>query len=275
VTQANQVKSEGASRFALSRAVPDAHPYSAHLEYVLRLADSALILGQRLSEWCGHAPVLEEELALANIALDLIGQSRLLLTHEGGVEGARRDEDQLAFLRAEREYRNVTLVELPNGDFGQTVLRNFLFAAFQRSLWEALLASRDAELAAIAEKSLKETRYHLRHSAEWVVRLGDGSAESHARMQSALDYLWPYTTELFTEDAVDQQVAAAALGIAWSSLEPVWRACVLPVLTQAKLAPPGRSAFASHGKLGRHSEHLGHLLAEMQHLQRAFPGARW
>jgi ring-1,2-phenylacetyl-CoA epoxidase subunit PaaC len=249
--------------------------YTAHLEYVLRLADSALILGQRLSEWTGHAPVLEEELALANIALDLIGQSRLLLTHAGRLEAKGRDEDQLAFLRADHQYRNLTLVELPNGDFGRTVLRNFLFSVFQRPLWEALLSSRDTELAAIAEKSLKETRYHLRHNGEWVVRLGDGTEESHARMQSALDYLWPYTMEFFTEDAVDDEVAAAALGVAWPDLQPAWEAAVQRVLTEATLAIPGRTAFRSRGKLGGHSEHLGHLLAEMQHLQRAHPGAQW
>jgi ring-1,2-phenylacetyl-CoA epoxidase subunit PaaC len=249
--------------------------YTAHVEYVLRLADSALILGQRLSEWTGHAPVLEEELALANVALDLIGQSRLLLTHAGRLEAARRDEDQLAFLREDHQYRNLTLVELPNGDFGRTVLRNFLFTAFQRLVWDALLGSRDTELAAIAEKSVKETRYHVRHSAEWVVRLGDGTDGSHARMQSALDYLWPYTREFFTQDPVDDQVKAAALGVAWSDLQQAWEAAVLPVLTEATLAIPARTAFRSRGKLGGHSEHLGHLLAEMQHLQRVHPGAQW
>jgi len=249
--------------------------YAPHLEYVLRLADSALILGQRMSEWTGHAPVLEEELALANVALDLIGQSRLLLTHAGRLGAERRDEDQLAFLRAEHEYRNLTLVELPNGDFGHTILRTFLFAAFQRLIWEALLASRDTELAAIAEKSRKETRYHLRHSAEWVVRLGDGTDESHARMQSALNDLWPYTAEFFTEDVVDDQMTAAALGVAWCKLRPAWEDAVKPVLTEATLTIPAPTAFRSHGKLGEHSEHLGHLLSEMQHLQRAYPGAQW
>jgi len=249
--------------------------YSAHLEYVLRLADNALILGQRLSEWTGHAPVLEEELALANIALDLIGQSRLLLTHAGRLEGASRDEDQLAFLRSDHQFRNVTLVELPNGDFGRTVLRNFLISAFQRELWRALGSSRDRELAAIAEKSVKETRYHVKHSAEWVIRLGDGTDESHLRMQSALDYLWPYTAELFTENPVDDEIAAAGLGVAWSSLEPAWENTVRPVLMEATLAVPARTAFRSRGKLGLHSEYLGHLLTEMQHLQRTHPGAQW
>ena len=249
--------------------------YSAHVEYVLRLADNALILGQRLSEWTGHAPVLEEELALANIALDLIGQSRLLLTHAGRLEAAGRDEDQFAFLRSDHQFRNVTLVELPNGDFGRTVLRNFLVSAFQRELWQALPSSRDRELAAIAEKSLKETRYHVKHSADWVVRLGDGTEASRTRTQSALDYLWPYTAELFTENPVDDEIVAAGLGVAWSALEPAWEEAVRPVLAEATLTIPERTAFRSCGKLGVHSEYLGHLLAEMQHLQRAYPGAQW
>jgi ring-1,2-phenylacetyl-CoA epoxidase subunit PaaC len=249
--------------------------YSAHVEYVLRSADNALILGQRLSEWTGHAPVLEEELALANIALDLIGQSRLLLTHAGRLEAAGRDEDQLALLRTDHQFRNVTLVELPNGDFGRTVLRNFLMSAFQRELWHALLGSHDRELGAIAEKSLKETRYHLKHSADWVVRLADGTDESHDRMQSALDYLWPYTAELFTENPADDEIAAAGLGVAWSTLEPAWQEAVHPLLTAATLAIPARTAFRSRGKLGAHSEYLGHLLTEMQYLQRAHPGAQW
>ena len=249
--------------------------YSAHVEYVLRLGDNALILGQRLSEWTGHAPVLEEELALANIALDLIGQSRLLLTHAGTLEGASRDEDQLAFLRGDHQFRNVTLVELPNGDFGRTVLRNFLVSAFTRELWQALGSSRDRQLAAIAEKSLKETRYHVKHSADWVVRLSDGTDESHLRMQSALDYLWPYTAELFTENPVDREIAAVGLGVAWSALEPAWESTVRPVLMEATLAVPARTAFRSRGKLGLHSEYLGHLLTEMQYLQRTYPGAQW
>jgi len=248
---------------------------AVHLEYVLRLADNALILGQRLSEWTGHAPVLEEELALANMALDLIGQSRLLLSHAGRLEGAGRDEDHLAFLRTDQQYRNLTLVELPNGDFGRTVVRNFLFSAFQEPLWEALRSSLDADLAAIAEKSLKEARYHARHSAEWVVRLGDGTDESHARSQSALDYLWPYTTEFFTEDSVDTEVAAAGLGVGCAALRLRWEAAVHPVLMEATLAVPAPTAFRSRGKIGTHSEHLGHILAEMQHLQRAHPGAHW
>ena len=246
-----------------------------HLEYVLRIGDNALVLGQRLSEWCGHAPVLEEDLALANMALDLIGQSRLLLTHAGRLEGRGRDEDALAFLRPEAHFRNLTLCELPNADFAHTMLRNFLFSAFQVALWERLAESADTELAAIAAKSLKEARYHVRHAGDWVIRLGDGSAESHTRAQAALDYLWPYTTELFAPTPADAAVAAAAVGPAWSELEPDWAALVAPVLDEATLGVPARTPLRSYGKFGRHSEHLGHLLAEMQYLQRTYPGARW
>jgi ring-1,2-phenylacetyl-CoA epoxidase subunit PaaC len=248
---------------------------TAHLDYVLRIADSALILGQRLSEWCGHGPVIEEDIALTNTALDLIGQARLLLAHAGGLEGRGRDEDALAFLRTEGEYRNLTLCELPNGDFGRTVLRNLLFAGLQAQLWPALADSADAQLAAIAGKSAKETRYHLQHAADWTVRLGDGTEESHARMQRALDALWPYTAEFFSPSATDSAAAAAGIGPAWPSLAAAWEQAVLPVLEVATLTVPPRTPFLSHGKLGRHSEHMGHLLAEMQHLQRAFPGAKW
>ena len=248
---------------------------TTHLQYLLRLADNALILGQRLSEWCGHGPVLEEDLALANIALDLIGQARLLFAHAGRLEGKGREEDQFAFLRTEREYCNLTLLELPNTDFGHTVGRNLLYCAFQQELWKALLGSQDRGLAAIAEKSLKETRYHLRHSADWVVRLGDGTEGSHQRMQAALDELWPYTAEFFTTDAVDDEVSAAGIGPAWHTLEPAWEAIVVPVLNEATLGIPARTGFRSRGKLGLHSEHMGHLLAEMQYLQRAYPNSQW
>lgn len=248
---------------------------AAHVQYVLRIADSSLILGQRLSEWCGHGPVIEEDIALTNVALDLIGQARLLLTHAGKLEGAGRDEDALAFLRVESEFRNVSLVELPNEDFARTILRNFLFAAFQSLLWEALARSADTELAAIAAKSGKETRYHLQHAGEWTLRLGDGTTESHARMQRALDYLWPYTAELFTPTAEDEAVAAAGIGPAWPSLQAAWESRVIPLLQQATLTVPKRTPFVSYGKVGRHTEFLGRLLAEMQYLQRTYPGARW
>lgn len=246
-----------------------------HLEYLLRIGDSVLILGQRLAEWCGHAPVLEEDIALANVALDLIGQSRLVLSHAGAIEGAGRDEDQLAFLRTEGQFRNATLVELPNGDFGRTVLRSFLFCAFLRELWTVLASSSDTGLAAIAAKSVKESRYHVQHAGEWVIRLGDGTDESHARMQRALDDLWPYTAELFAPTPVDDAVRAAGIGVEWASLRTGWEAVVLRVLDEATLDVPEGSAFLSRGKLGVHTEHMGHLLTEMQYLQRTYPGATW
>ncbi|PWT70509.1 MAG: phenylacetate-CoA oxygenase subunit PaaI [Proteobacteria bacterium] len=248
---------------------------AAHHEYLLRLADNALILGQRLSEWCGHGPVLEEDLALANMALDLIGQARALFTLAGRIEGERRGEDQYAFLRAEGDYRNVTLVELPNTDFAHTVVRNLFYSAFHQALWPALRSSSDRELAAVAEKGVKESRYHFRHSADWTIRLGDGTTESHARAQSAVDYLCPYTAELFTPDAVDDDVAAAGVGPAWCTLEEEWTAAVVPVVQEATLRLAPRTGFCSRGKLGMHSEFMGHLLAEMQYLQRAYPGNRW
>ena len=247
----------------------------AQLEYVLRIADTSLILGQRLSEWCGHGPVIEEDIALTNIALDLIGQARLLLTRAGALEGKGRDEDQLAFLRREPEFRNLTIAELPNGDFGRTILRNFLVAAWQRELWQALSRSSDVELAAIASKSLKETRYHVQHASDWVIRLGDGTEESQRRMQAALDFLWPYTAEFFSATPVDDVAVATAVGPAWSSLEPGWVSAVTPVLEVATLRIPARTTFLSHGKTGVHSEHFGHLVTEMQYLQRAYPGGTW
>jgi ring-1,2-phenylacetyl-CoA epoxidase subunit PaaC len=251
------------------------HTHPAHVEYVLRIADTSLILGQRLSEWCGHGPVIEEDIALTNIALDLIGQARLLLTHAGALEAQGRDEDRLAFLRREPEFRNLTVVELPNGDFGQTILRNFLVAAWQRELWQALARSSDAELAAIAAKSLKETRYHVQHASDWVIRLGDGTEESHRRMQSALDTLWPYTAEFFSATPVDDVAVATSVGPAWPALEASWAVAVTPVLEVATLKIPPRTPFLSRGKTGVHSEHLGHLLTGMQYLQRTYPGGTW
>ena len=250
-------------------------PTHAPVQYVQRLADNALILGQRISEWCGHSPVIEEDMALTNMALDLIGQARLLLTHVGQIDGSGRDEDQLAFLRPEQQFRNLTLCELPNGDFARTVLRNFFFATFHSLLWEKLSTSADASLAAIAAKSLKESRYHQRHAAGWVVRLGDGTEESHRRMAEALDYLWPYTAEFFSPTAEDDVAVSGGFGPAWSELKADWLAQVRPVLKEATLDLPEESRFLSTGKLGRHSEHMGHLLTPMQYLQRSYPGAQW
>jgi ring-1,2-phenylacetyl-CoA epoxidase subunit PaaC len=245
------------------------------VEYVLRIADTALILAQRLGEGCGHGPALEEDIALSNMALDLLGQARALLTHAGRLEGRGRDEDQLAFLREEREYRNVTLVELPRGDFAVTTLRNAIMATFLKLLWQRLGGSSDAELAAIAGKAVKEARYHQQHAADWVARLGDGTAESHARIERALQALWPYAAELFANDDVDDCAAVSGLGPRWSELQSPWRAEMDQVLAAATLEAPPATPFLSTGKHGRHSEHMGPILAELQYLQRAYPGGTW
>lgn len=265
--------------------MPGEHPSAEHVEYVLRLADNALVLGQRLAEWCGHGPALEEDIAATNVALDLIGQARLLLAHAGQLEGKGRDEDQLAFLREAPDFRNATLLELPNGgvasagaasgDYAIAIVRNLLFGAYQVELWQALSESTDGELAAIAAKSLKEARYHLRHAADWAVRLGDGTDESHERTQAALDALWPYTHELFATDPVEAAVARHGIGVESAGLRRGWLDTVAAVLAEATLALPPDTAFRSTGKLGRHSEHLGFLLAEMQSLHRQHPGATW
>lgn len=249
--------------------------FPGHVAYVLRLADAALILGQRLGEWCGHGPVLEEDIAFANIALDLLGQARLLLRHAGDLEGRGRDEDALAYWRNEQEFLNPTLVELPNGDFGQSCLRAYFHAAYQRCLYDCLVESRDAALAAIAEKSRKETRYHCEHLGAWVVRLGDGTEESHRRMQLGLSYVHPYVAELFHGDAIDTATAAAGVGPDPGAIAATWRALVLPILVEATLALPAPTPFRSGGRQGRHSEHFGYLIAEMQSLARAHPGATW
>ena len=243
--------------------------------YVLRIADACLIHGQRLGEWCGHAPIVEEDIALTNVALDHIGQARALLTLAGELEGRGRDEDALAFLRQEREYRNPTMLELPNGDFARTVLRVFLWASFMKVLCKALATSTNAQLSAIAAKSRKEVRYHQQHSGDWVVRLGDGTEESARRMSDALALLWPYAAEWFADDDIDRDAQASGLGPAWSTLESDWMAELQPVFEAAKLSPLADTPFRTTGKRGVHSEHMGYLLAEMQTLPRAFPGAVW
>jgi ring-1,2-phenylacetyl-CoA epoxidase subunit PaaC len=243
--------------------------------YSLRLADTALINGHRLSEWCGHAPVLEEELALANIALYLIGQSRPLYAYAGEVEGKGRDEDQLAYLRDVASYRNLLMVERPNGDFAVTILRQLLMSAFMHPFWEATTRSSDSTLAAIAAKAVKEVAYHLRHCGEWVVRLGDGTEESHRRMEEALDELWSYTGELFETDAVDQALIASGVAVDPATLKPSFDATLDRWLVDATLKRPGDGWMQTGGRQGRHSEHLGHVLAELQYLQRTYPGATW
>jgi ring-1,2-phenylacetyl-CoA epoxidase subunit PaaC len=250
-------------------------PSGELLRYVLRLGDLSLILGQRLGEWIGHAPALEEDLGLANVALDLIGQARMLLSYAGEIEGLGRDEDQMAFLRQHGEYVNAVLAEQPNGDFGQTIVRQVLIDAFQLELYERLSSSSDERLAAIAAKAVKETRYHLRYSGNWLVRLGDGTDESHARVQSALERLWPYTVELFAEDAVDRAMTERGVAPDLSELHVAWSARIDEILAEATLKRPADRPHTWFGKRGEHSEHLGYLLAEMQYLPRAFPGAKW
>jgi ring-1,2-phenylacetyl-CoA epoxidase subunit PaaC len=243
--------------------------------YALRLGDLSLVLGQRLGEWVGHSPALEEDLGLANIALDMIGQARLLLSYAGEVEGRGRGEDEIAFLREHGEYLNAILAEQPNGDFGHTIVRQVLIDAFQLELYERMTSSADERLAAIAAKSVKEIRYHLRYSSGWLVRLGDGTAESHARVQSALESLWPYTVELFAEDELDALMAELGVAPRLSEVQSAWSRRIDEILGEATLQRPRDRPHSWHGKRGQHSEHLGYLLAEMQHLQRTYPGARW
>ena len=255
---------------------PSPHP---DVRYTLRIADTCLIHSQRLVEWCGHAPVLEEDIALSNIALDLLGQARALLTHAGRLDNQGLDEDQLAFLRDEHDFFNLTLVELPlrrgGADFADTVLRTYLLAAWLLLLWRGLATSRDAELAGIAGQAVKEAAYHRQHCADWVVRLGDGSAESTRRMAAALQRVWPYTAEMFAADAVDAAAAQSGLGPSCAAMQAEWSAAVAAVFADARLTQPASGAFRSEGRQGRHSEHLGFVLAEMQYLQRSFPGGVW
>ena len=256
---------------------PEARSPSAEsrFQYVLRLADTSLILGQRLGEWVGHAPALEEDLGLANIALDLIGQARLLLAYAGEIEGRGRDEDALAFLRDAPEFRNASLAEQPNGDFGQTIVRQCLLDAWQLEVYEALSASSDPRLAEVAAKTVKETRYHLRFSAGWLVRLGDGTEESHGRVQQALDALWRFTDELLTPDGLDDEMAAAGIAPSLTAVRSGWEQRIGAVLEEATLKKPAAARYPWQGKRGVHTEHLGHMLAQMQHLPRTFPGATW
>ena len=245
-------------------------------DWLLRLADNALILGHRTSEWCGHGPALEEDIALANTALDLIGHCQMWYTLAAEVEGKGRTADDLAYLRDAMQFRNVKLVELPNGDIGQTIMREFLFDAFHFELLTALTNAPDPKIAEIAAKALKEVAYQVDRSSDLVVRLGDGTEESHARMQAALDYLWPYTGEMFAADAVDDALADAGIAPRLSDLQQKWEAFVLDTLDEATLTRPDRRPDVHKGgKQGSHTEHLGYLLAEMQFLQRAYPGAEW
>jgi ring-1,2-phenylacetyl-CoA epoxidase subunit PaaC len=243
--------------------------------YALRRADDSLILGHRLSEWCGHAPMMEEEMALANIGLDLIGQARTLYSYAAKIEAAGNDEDTYAYLRDARQFRNLLLVEQPNGDFAKTIVRQLLYSAFADPYWRAMTASVDEGLAAIAARSEKESAYHLRHSAEWVVRLGDGTAESHARAQAALDDLWCYTGELFELDEAERALVEQGVLIDPATLRAQWSEMVCAIVERATLSLPQAAWMQTGGRIGRHSEHLGHLLSELQYLQRSYPGATW
>ncbi|HEX6012706.1 MAG TPA: 1,2-phenylacetyl-CoA epoxidase subunit PaaC [Geminicoccaceae bacterium] len=243
--------------------------------YLLRLGDNCLVLGHRLSEWCAHGPILEEDLALANVALDLIGQTKLWLGLAGEVEGKGRDADKLAYLRDARDFRNLLLVEQKNGDFGVTMARQFFFDAWHYLLLRELEKSRDPRVAEIAQKAIKEVAYHLERSRDWVVRLGDGTEESHRRMQKAVDLLWPYTGEMFEMDEVDRALVASGVGVDLAALREPWLEHVGAALEEATLQQPKSSWMQRGGKRGVHSEHLGYLLAEMQFLQRAYPGAAW
>jgi ring-1,2-phenylacetyl-CoA epoxidase subunit PaaC len=245
------------------------------VQYLLRIGDTCLIHAQRISEWSGHAPILEEDIAMSNMALDLIGQSRAVLTLAGQLEGRGHDEDQLAFLRQEKDFRNLTMVELPRGDFAFTVMRNAMMATLMKLLWERLHDSSNAELAAIAGKAVKEARYHQQHAADWVVRLGDSTDEARQRVERALRELWLYVPELFESDAIDDAASAGGIGPRWADLQAKWLEEMDAILDEATLKRPDDAAFRSTGKRGVHSEHMGYILAEMQYLQRAYPGGVW
>ena len=244
-------------------------------KFLLRIGDDSLILGQRLAELCGHGPILEEDIALTNISLDLIGQAISLYDLAANLEGKGRNHDQLAYMRYELEYKNVLLVEQPNGDFAMTMLRQFFFDAFRLPLYEALMQSPVEQLAAIAAKSVKETRYHLKHSSEWVIRMGDGTDESHKRAQDAIDHLWRYTHELFYVDAIDHALLADGKIPNMETIQAKWMTTVTSILQEATLEIPKNNWKFEGGREGRHSEHMGYLLADLQYMQRAYPNMEW
>lgn len=278
----------GAEAAAVTGAAPTTAPAEAEqttapaetsgpalARYTLQLGDDALILAHRLGEWIAAAPQLEEDIALGNIGLDLLGQARSLLSYAGAVEGAGRDEDHLAYLREERDFVNVQLVEQPNGDFGATMARQLLFSTYQLALYGRLVDSRDELLAAIAAKAVKEVAYHRDHAAQWVLRLGDGTPESHQRMQAGLDRMWPFVGELFSPGDGDAALVAAGVAVDVAALRPECEAYVEQVLTEATLTRPAPTWVARGGRRGIHSESMGYLLAEMQHVHRSHPGATW
>lgn len=246
-----------------------------HLDYILRIADNALILGQRLSEWCGHGPVLEQDIAITNIALDLVGQARSYYQYAAILDDTGKTEDDFAYLRDVLAFRNILLVEQPNQDFAYTIVRQFLFDAFHYHFLQELLISKDDQLAAIAEKAIKEVTYHLRYSSEWMIRLGDGTAVSHQKMQTALDDLWMYSNEALIPDELDRKMAANGLGVDLIKIQPLVQAKISNIIKESTLEIPKNSWMQSGGKKGQHSEHLGYILAEMQFLQRTYPGQEW
>jgi ring-1,2-phenylacetyl-CoA epoxidase subunit PaaC len=243
--------------------------------YVLRLGDDCLILSQRLCQWSGWGPSIEEDIALTNIALDLVGQTRNLLTRAGELEGDGRSEDDLAYLRSEREFLNLRLVEQQNGDFAHTIARQFLFSTYQLALYDRLRESSDPTLAGVAAKGVKEVAYHRDHARQWMLRLGDGTEESHARLQDALDRLWPFSGEMFARDDVADAAVSDGVGVDASRLRPEWDDYIDDVLDQAKVTRPHKTWHPSSGRQGEHGEDFGFLIAEMQHLHRAHPGAQW
>ena len=252
-----------------------ASPGDPTINYTLHLADNSLIMGHRLSEWTGHGPMLEQDIAISNIALDLIGQARHFYQYAAGLSGPEVSEDSLAYLREDREFKNLLLLELPNGDWGKTIVKVFLFSSFQYCLYQALIKSSDSQLAAIAEKSLKEVTYHRRWSSEWMIRLGDGTRESHDRIQTALTDTWNYTGEMFSMTNYERTGLSTQLTIDLVTLQKDWNDFVLKVIAEATLSIDETAWMHEGGKNGFHTEHLGFILAEMQHLQRTFPGCAW
>jgi ring-1,2-phenylacetyl-CoA epoxidase subunit PaaC len=248
---------------------------NALVEYLLWLGDTTLILGHRISEWCGHGPILEEDIALTNIALDLLGEARLYLTYAGEIEGKGRTEDDLAYLRDVMEFHNSLLVEQPNTDFAYTMIRQFLFTSFNYHIQDALLKSTDEQIKAIAEKAIKEVTYHLRHSSDWVIRLGDGTEESHEKIQEALNDTWMFVDDLFLTMPADNVLLEKGIIPDMSSIRTAWNKTIEKVLDEATLKKPADSFMMKGGRNGKHSEYLGYILAEMQFLQRTYPGARW
>ncbi|CAN5625228.1 phenylacetate-CoA oxygenase subunit PaaC [soil metagenome] len=245
------------------------------VKYCLRLADTSLILGQRLGEWCGHGPILEEDIAMTNISLDCIGQARGFYGYAAQIEGLGKTEDDYAYLRDEREFMNLLIVEQPNGDFGQTMLRQFFVSVYQYYLYEALKNSADSTIAALGEKSLKEVTYHLRHSSSWVIRLGDGTEESKRRMEDALDSLWMYTGDMFDSDTIDEVLLKNSIAPDLKKIKTLWENKIREVFSEASINVPENVFMMSGSRLGKHTENLGFILAEMQSLHRAHPGAEW